>query len=271
MASKQLCRYAFTHWLEGDDSEASMATLDEHLKKCARRWVYQEEAGESGKKHLQGRVSFKVGVRVGEVSGKLGITVHASPEHDTKGSDFYCMKNETRVSGPYTDKDEKQEIPRQVTEIKDLYRWQERIIVMAQEWDTRTIHVIYDPDGNKGKSTLVTWMGVHNLAKQLPFCNDFKDLLRMCYDIGPRRAYIVDMPRALNKDKLFQLYGAIEMIKGGYCYDDRYKFQDRYFDCPNIFIFTNRIPDTDLLSKDRWKLWQIKNLELVPFQLDCIL
>jgi len=77
-----------------------------------------------------------------------------------------------------------------------------------------------------------------------------------------------DMPRAMNKDRLYQFYAAIETIKDGYAYDDRYHFTEKVFDCPNIWIFTNRMPDTTLLSTDRWKFWEIseKN-ELVEIDL----
>jgi len=102
----------------------------------------------------------------------------------------------------------------------------------------------------------------------MPFCNDYKDIMRMAYDIGPKKAYIVDMPRAINKEKLYQFFSGIETLKSGYCYDDRYKFNRRLFDRPRICIFTNVMPDLTLLSKDMWKLWTIKDMKLVPYVQD---
>ena len=108
-------------------------------------------------------------------------------------------------------------------------------------------------------------MGVYNLGKMIPFCNDYKDIIRMCYDIGVYKSYLIDLPRAVSKERLHNMYAAIETIKGGYAFDDRYKFQDRYFDCPNIFVFTNFLPDEEFLSKDRWRYWAIENLQLTKY------
>ena len=110
-------------------------------------------------------------------------------------------------------------------------------------------------------------MCVYGKAKSPPFCNDFRDLMRMVCDMDETNCYLIDMPRAVSKDKLFQLYGAIEKIKDGYAYDDRYRFTEKYFNPPVVWVFTNRCPDLGLLSLDRWKLWTIENDELIPYEL----
>lgn len=266
--AKQLRRYSFTLFT-GEEWEDTKNRLIKRLRlKCAR-WTLQLEKGdESGKLHLQGRLSFKIGKRKSEgIAALEEKEITLKPEHDTEASDFYCNKEETRIDGPWTDKDKEVYIPRQIRDI-ELYKWQEEIISLCGVWDTRHIEIIYDDNGNIGKSTLCTYMGVHKLGKLLPFCNDYKDILRMGYDIGVQRAYIIDMPRAINKDKLYQFYSAIETLKSGYCYDDRYKFQDRYFDCPNIFVFTNKLPDICMLSMDRWRFWKVINKSLVLQTID---
>jgi len=267
--SKQLRRYSFTLFVSEEEKEEVRIRLTKRMRLKCSRWSLQLERGEESEKlHLQGRVSFKIARRKSE-----GITtleekdITLKPEHDTEASDFYCHKEETRIDGPWTDKDKEVYIPRQIRDI-ELYQWQKEIIKISEVWDTRHIEIIYDDSGNIGKSTLCTYMGVHRLGKLLPFCNDYKDILRMTYDIGIQRAYIIDMPRAINKEKLYQFYSAIETIKSGYCYDDRYKFQDRYFDCPNIFVFTNKLPDTCMLSVDRWRFWKVEHEELVKKTLD---
>jgi hypothetical protein len=73
---------------------------------------------------------------------------------------------------------------------------------------------------------------------------------------------MIDMPRAIKKDKLNGFYSAIESLKDGYAFDDRYKFVEKIFDSPCIWVFTNTYPDTDLLSEDRWKFWHVGGTEL---------
>jgi len=59
---------------------------------------------------------------------------------------------------------------------------------------------------------------------------------------------------------------AIEEIKNGYAYDDRYRFQEAMFEPPHVWVFTNTMPDTKLLSLDRWKFWTITDdNRLQPF------
>jgi len=90
--------------------------------------------------------------------------------------------------------------------------------------------------------------------------------MRMILDTPTSSLYIFDLPRAIKKDKLCQFFAAIEEIKGGYAFDDRYSFREKYFDCPNIWVFMNTEPDRDAFSRDRWVFWQIVDNNLVRIQ-----
>lgn len=230
-----------------------------------KRWCFQKERGEeTGYVHWQGRVSMAKKTR--NMKGILSPAQWSPTVTTNMDNEFYVMKEQTRIEGPWTDRDVIPYIPRQIREIENLYAWQKQIIEISQVWDTRTINIIYCPEGNNGKSTLVTYMGVHGLGRRLPFANDYKDILRMVCDMPVSKSYLIDMPRAINKDKLFQLYSAIETIKDGYAYDDRYHFKELYFDCPNIFVFTNLLPDRNLLSRDRWVYWKIEGGSLMRYE-----
>lgn len=94
-------------------------------------------------------------------------------------------------------------------------------------------------------------------------------MMRMVMDTKKMRIYIIDLPRAMKKEHLFQFFSGIETLKDGYAYDDRYKFKEEYFDSPNIWVFMNIIPEESYLSTDRWKIWRIDtNKNLVGFE-DC--
>lgn len=233
----------------------------ERLKDIAKKYCFQLEESDSGYRHFQGRFSLIKKRRLNEclklikpIFPEIHISVTSNNGVD---ENFYCMKKDTRVSGPWQDTDPVPiYIPKQVRDI-ELRPWQDAIARKMKDWEPRCINVVIDTRGNIGKSILTTYLGVHGLARTIPFCNDYKDLMRMVMDMPVSSGYIIDMPRAISKDRLYQLYGAIETVKSGYCYDDRYHFKDRYFDCPNIWIFTNVEPDEELLSRDRWKLWSV--------------
>jgi len=182
----------------------------------------------------------------------------SNPEY-TKGDAFYQQKVDTRIEGPWSDTDEEIYIPRQIREMDGLRPFQQSIVDNATVWDKRTINMIYCQKGNLGKSLLVGYCRAHKIGRALPPVNDYKDLLRMVCDLPTSRMYLFDMPRSLNKDRLYQFYSAIETIKDGYAYDDRYNFKEKVFDCPNIWIFSNNLPDLEMLSADRWRIWEIND------------
>lgn len=244
--------------------------IKNQLKEYAKMFVFQLERSDTGYEHFQGRFSLIKKRRLQEAIKLLQVPfpkIHLSITHDMTGVWCYVMKADTRIDGPWKDDDpEPTYVPRQLREVTELRPWQKEILEKAKVFDTREIHIIYDPVGNNGKSVLTTYMGVHGLARQLPFVNDYKDIMRMVMDMPTSPAYIIDMPRAINKEKLFQMFAGIETVKSGYAYDDRYHFKDKYFDSPQIFVFTNSVPDVNLLSRDRWRMWTIEEHCLVALR-----
>ncbi len=250
------CCYDF-RWNADVDHEVILG----RLKGIAKRFVFQLERGDSGYMHYQGRMSLIKKRRKHEL-----LRLFESPpqyceptvtKEYTKGDAFYCQKLDTRVEGPWTDNDEVLVITRQVNEMKGLRPFQQSILNDVGVWNKRTINIVYCEEGNIGKSSLVSYMRSYKIARALPPVNDYKDLLRMVCDLPTSNMYLFDMPRAMNKDKMYQFFSAVETIKDGYAYDDRYHFKEKVFDCPNIWIFTNVLPELSMLSRDRWCIWGV--------------
>ena len=226
-------------------------------KQSCKKWVFQKEEGESGYIHWQGRISLKQKSRVGP---HWDWGEHWSPTSSVnRDNDFYVIKNHTRIEGPWKDCDPF--IPRQVLNIK-LKKWQQKIADDASIWNTRNINIIIDKEGGIGKSTLVNYLSCRGLCRRIPAMESYKDFMRMVADCPKSNLYLVDFPRAINKAQCQGFWAAIESVKDGYAYDDRYKFKECFFNCPNIWVFTNRRPDTELLSQDRWLFWEVSEGEL---------
>lgn len=241
------------------------------LAGIAKHYVFQLEKGDTGYLHFQGRISLMKKRRAEEKHILLKLFDKWQPNYlaptttDNKGNVFYVMKDDTKIEGPYTDKDVDVYIPRQIREITDLRPWQLKIVEDAKKWDTRTINLLFDPNGNNGKSILKTYIGVYGIGRSIPFTNDYKDLMRMVMDTKKMSLYIIDIPRALKKDHMYNFFAGIETLKDGYAYDDRYVFKEEYFDCPNIWVFSNMVPDMSYMSNDRWKLWRIVDGDLKEY------
>jgi hypothetical protein len=248
-----------------EDFVANSLEMFAWLNGVAKHFTFQKERGDGGYVHWQGRISLIKKRRKPElitllVSLGKKIPNYLEPtvlvEHRS-GDMFYAQKEDTRIEGPWTDRDKPTYIPRQIRDIKQLYPWQQQIVNDASVWNTRTINLVYCPVGNKGKTTLVGWCRAYGIARVLPSVNECKDLLRMVCDMPTSTMYLFDMPRSMNKERLYGFFSAIETIKDGYAYDDRYAFKEKSFDCPNIWIFSNSLPDFNMLSTDRWKIWEI--------------
>lgn len=240
----------------------SVNELKEKFKLTCKAWTFQLEQGEkTDYRHYQCRISLKNRVRRHQVSDILEMKeIHVSnTTNENKDNTFYVIKNDTKVAGPWCDKDPY--IPRQVRDIK-LYPWQEYILNTRTVWNTRTINIIVDDDGNIGKTTLSTYLSVHKLGRAIPALNDFRDIMRIVMNTDKTNLYLFDIPRSIPKKYLGPLYAGIEKIKDGYCFDDRYSFKEEYFDCPNVWVFTNEQPKESWLSKDRWKYWKIQGKSL---------
>ena len=97
------------------------------------------------------------------------------------------------------------------------------------------------------------------LALELPALRQFEDLLQFAYRFENQKAYLVDMPRAMKKDKLSEFYSGLECLKNGVVWDKRYaaKKRSRRMDRPQIIVFTNTLPAWEFMSKDRWACYEM--------------
>jgi len=240
------------------------------LQEIAKKWAFVlERCPTTGTPHYQCRVKLKFKrtfqavknlVAAGTWYGNFSITsgnVHL-------GQDFnYVIKTDTLIEGPFTSQDdhEPRVLTRQLGEFLkcELYPWQQQILADAQVFDNRYIDIIFDTKGNCGKSIFAEYLHYKRIARMIPPMNDIQDLCAFVLGMPKSKAYLIDMPRGMKKDKLGQFYAGLETFKNGYCYDKRYAPQECFFDRPRIFVFTNTLPQFSLMSLDRWRVFEMKS------------
>lgn len=233
------------------------------LKGIAKSWCYQLEKGDSGYIHYQGRLSLIKKRRKNEllklfVSPPNYLAPTTNPEY-YRGDNFYQMKLDTRISGPWTDKDVAPVLTKQLIMFKGLTLrpYQKRIIEECNIFDMRKINLIWDTTGCCGKSILSEYLESEGLAEEIPPFRLMDDIFQWVCSRPIKPAYVVDMPRGMKKDRLGDFYSGIEVIKNGVAYDKRYKAKKIRFDRPRVFVFTNILPNLKLMSQDRWEIWKI--------------
>jgi len=256
-------------WRTHDVDEAKWKTW---CKTWGKHWTFQLERGEeTGKDHFQGIISLKTKRdKAACLSCMKPLPEYFKPMANStiKGGTetFYVTKEDTRVAGPWTDKDESSYIPRQYRGLETrLKPWQRTIWESSGWWEDRTINVIVDPVGCNGKSTIASLMELHGRGLDLPPTNDEEKLIQSLANIligtenrEPKTVFI-DIPRSARQNKLFGLYAAIEQIKKGKVTDTRYHYRQWWFDSPVVWVFCNEAPHQGYVSKDRWKIWRIND------------
>lgn len=261
--SSPLARWDFTLPcpIEADDNiPARCASIN---LKC-KAWAFQLELSETGYRHINGRFSLRTKKRFTELRSlfnePIWTGIHFSPTANANSGNFnYVIKDDTRIDGPWTDKDKPITLTKQMELFKswDLYPWQKTLHSISQQFCLRTIDLIYDPSGNAGKSLFSEWMELIGIAEEVPPYRMMDDIFQWVATRPIKSTYIIDMPRGMKKDKLADFYSGLEVIKNGVAFDKRYKAEKVRFSRPRVFVFTNTLPAFDLMSKDRWHVWTI--------------
>jgi len=256
-------------------------TIENFTTWCFRncsRWAFQIEIGsETNYKHFQARISLKERKRPShfiKIANKELPSAHVSPTSTPtcfRGDEFYVMKDETRVEGPWTDRTtvDMASIPERWRITPIWYAWQAKVIeINSQVPCDRIINVLFDPRGSRGKSVVTGYYQSRKLGHRIPAMKDSKEMIRAVFCLDTAPVYFFDIPKATkgSDSKIREMYCAIEEIKSGFVFEDRYKFTQKLIPRAHVWVFTNTIPDINLLSRDRWVFWMIddKN-ELVQF------
>jgi hypothetical protein len=151
-------------------------------------------------------------------------------------------------------------IPRQYRDIEPI-GWQRQFMEMLSVGDDSDfIDVLYDPNGCTGK-TYLDFMCEHRMnAISMPPDNNAKRIVRVAFDsmkmhdVSQPSAFIFDLPRATEFDKLGGLFQAARILKSGTC---RRGQQEMHFEKPHVWIFMSQLP-SDIASQGV-RIWTNEN------------
>lgn len=226
--------------------------LEEQLSRLSCCFRVQEEKGENGTVHLQGYVSFDKVTRPIEAIGIKEI--HWEKCRNAKAAKEYCSKEETRT-GNYVFTSEED-----IDLIKPDKPWMLEIIEnLKKKPDYRTINWYWEETGNTGKTALAKYICCNFEALYLSGkSNDCKYAIYNHIKEKKKnpKIIIIDVPRSYQE---YINYEAIESIKNGIFFSNKYESSQVIMNSPHIYIFANHPPDTSKLSKDRWNIVNINS------------
>jgi len=241
-------KYHFLTW--NNYPPNGMEIIETNLRPFAQKAKFQEETGENGTPHIQGNFMMKAKKNRWE-EFKCPPQCHWEKTRNIEAAFTYCGKDETR-----TGKTVSWGLPKPIINPlagKELYAWQKEIEDLhTTEPDGRTINVICDIEGNKGKSVFTKYMYLkHKIV--ISKLGKYSDIMHLIFetDMDNVRMMIFDIPRAAGNNIS---YSAIESILDGLIASTKYEGGMKAFNPPHIVVFCNMEPKYEQCSQDRWNV-----------------
>lgn len=217
------------------------------------KFVFQEETGENGTKHLQGYVQFSKKIRPKGVFKNKKI--HWEKTRNIKASIEYCQKQDTRTGEVfYRGIEKKYEI-----KIRHWQPWMYTVLgIVDTDPDERKIDWIWEPEGNRGKTIFSKWLYLNrpNVLMLSGKAADMKHAIVQYIQtnhIHPR-TILVNVPRSKQE---YISYTGLEEIKDMFFYSGKYEGGHVCGPNPHVIIMANAEPEYGKLSEDRWR---VKNI-----------
>lgn len=178
---------------------------------------------------------------------------------------YVVKKDHTLVDGPWTSKPQEADLELKAP-TKSL-PWQRAVVKAIKESvEKRSIHWLYDPIGHSGKSDLITYLEVNNLAETLGF-DTATNLRNMIVKSGAKRAYFFDLVRTKDKGMdMNSIYCLLEELSNGIVRSGKYEGTKLKMTPPHLWVFSNYPPESGKLTGDRIKLYKIheNTFDLMP-------
>lgn len=256
------------------DPELSWYHLQIEISKLCKKWCFQRELEVKTKQeYYKLRCSLKEEVRetvaikiFKSIWSKVKVSVTSKENRDIM---FYVMDEDNKVVGPWTEKSILP--PLDVLGMVELYPWQKQMRDYLKQYDENIIDIVYNTEGNIGKTAFVRWMIFNTDSAIIPYPVSYSNIMRIAYLIGPKMVYLFDMPRAMQHSDDSRLYKAMEKLKPGYSYDYKHKTRELYFNPPRICLFTVKKPNENIISNDKFKIWTIKKNNIVPWKPEAVI
>lgn len=255
----QLWIYSITFFADLDKKNKVQSWMRQHAKK----YMFQlEKCPTTGNTHFQCYVNLKEKQRVPTLikslnaNGLSGATVLAASDAGKEALKDYCMKDDTRVAGPWADHPIYlgQDLP------ASLRPWQQEIVdLIGQDPDPRKIYWYYDEVGGAGKSILSKYLYFKYQIITLTI-GKASDILNLVYKMQGRSCYIFDISRTVTAGVMTEVYAAMESVKNGYFVNTKYDTGVACFDRPHVIVFSNMLPKIKALSADRWVIKDLSQM-----------
>ena len=257
------------HWCFTYNNYAlnELIALEILLKELCKCYAFKKELGKEGTPHLQGFLTLlKKTTLIGLKTYKLLSTFHWEVR---KGNELenilYICKEDTSVDEIIYQYGfiKKLNIIKSLIVIKELRPFQQDIINLLSLKDDRKIHWVYDPEGCKGKTSIMKYIDYYYNAI---CCSSGKDsdiynLFWNYIDEDKKNVLLLNnldcFVYNVGRKHTFKQYTLLENIKDGFLTNSKYKCGCMNFNSPVVIILANHLPDESSMTGDRWNIIRI--------------
>lgn len=237
-------------------SEEDIIMLRLLFDRICKSYVFQEETGAEGTKHLQGSISLKVKERFSTMK-KYSDKIHWEKTRNEETADAYCCKEETRTGRIFTNNKSKL-FTRTRTKFDEIRPIPAVMNIVQQEPDARTINWIWSKEGGMGKTSTAAYLerNYSGVCVANGKAHDIKNTVIKHLEENELDVMIVTIPRSA-QDYLGGLYGVLEEIKDGLIYSGKYEGGFANIEPPHVIVMCNFEPDRWMISEDRWNIIEL--------------
>lgn len=266
--SNQVYHFGF-RWSVPHNAE-TLKTLKDQCKGVFDKYIFQAEYTENegkGNPHYQGYGHRKEKIRAKTLAVQLnddlkGIEIRPASNNGKNALQAYCMKDDTRVAGPWADR--KLYLGADLWAEEKQLPWQRSLNTMfAQPPGNRKMIWVYDPVGNNGKTKYIKWLCYKKDALPLGYGHS-NDVLNLVSKFQNKNIYAFNLTRSkpANLSEL-DLYSSMESIKDGMFINMKYETQAVLMNPPHVLVCANTLPKYNQISVDRWEVYEIIEHRLI--------
>lgn len=273
ITQKRIRSWCFTF---NNYTEEQVQELNSTLTQITQQFGYgREVAPTTGTPHLQGWIHLKEGKTFTALKKLFDTSISWRPMKGTiKQNISYCSKSNDYLEWP-----PKLDIKSKI--LTDKYQniiwkdWQQKIIEICKDpADSRTIHWVYDPVGNQGKSFLTKYILCKHpnallvggagkdikcaLSQHIKTLSETEEKEPTGREINIP-IILIDIPRDWNGTLS---YSTLEEIKNGAFFSGKYESGMCLMEGERtIIVFSNLPPKMNAYTNDRLNIIQISNQE----------
>lgn len=232
-------------------TESDICAVTKIIKSYCRFGIFSREVGEQGTPHLQGYFEFRKKRR------PIGVFKMQRIHFDVKNASRVINVNYVKKDGDIVF-----EFPTPFkTKIEVFYPWETFILyeIIMRPINDRLIYWFFERKGNAGKTTFMKYVYTHykRCVVLSGKATDMKNGL-VSYQAKNKELpsiVLIDIPRSVSLNYISM--PGIEEVKNMFFYSGKYEGGMICGESPHVIIMANEPPLTDLLSVDRWRIYEI--------------